>query len=601
MTIRIDTIQFLLYNLYMLYLLYLKSGFIKKFPLTKKSITIGRSPGSDLLLNESFVSQKHARITVSKEHVFIEDLGSTNGIFIESKKILKSKIEINQHFRIGYINMFLKEGNPQDFILSKKVQPILNRISNMLITQGDKTQEAINLLYTEPMIEMLQIGFKLEDFNDMFTFASRIFDQTLKKGCLVLITRENSNNIIESKWNYNQAHYPVLFEIFQSEDIFKNTHINEPITDSFYYCSFPFVLSSRSMLLIYLLETDKPIGKKRIEFLKDLSVEISIIDSLIQQNKPIPEMTDQFNPPIITSNQIMLNFLAKCKKIAKSDLFVIIEGETGTGKELIAQFIHHNSKQKSGHFIALNCAAIPENLMEDELFGHERGAFTDAKNQRKGKLELSSGGTLVLDEIGDMPLSLQKKVLRAIQEGQFYRIGGNQPISVHLRIICLTNTNIEELVTKDFFREDLYYRLNHVTLKMLPLRERKEDIVPLINYFMRKFSHENQVTIRGFSQEAIAALEQYDWPGNIRELQNEMKKIISLADNDEMIHLSMLKESIQCFYQEKKSNPIAHIKSEKQEIVQLLEKHKWNKTLVAKEMDISRTALYQKLIKFSIK
>lgn len=585
----------------MLYLLYLKSGFIKKFPLTQKTITIGRSPGSDLLLNESFVSQKHARITVSKDHVFIEDLGSTNGIFIESRKILKSKIEINQHFRIGYINMFLKEGNPQDFILSKKVQPILNRISNMLTTQGDKTQEVINLLYAEPMIEMLQIGFKLEDFNDMFTHASRVFDQTLKKGCLVLITRENGNNIIESKWNYNQTYYPVLFEIFQSEDIFKNTHINEPITNSFYFCSFPFVLSSRSMLMIYLLETDKPIGKKKIEFLKDLSVEISIIDSVIQQNKPISEIASQFNPPIITSNQIMLNFLAKCKKIAKSDLFVIIEGETGTGKELIAQFIHQHSKQKSGHFIALNCAAIPENLMEDELFGHERGAFTDAKNQRKGKLELSSGGTLILDEIGDMPLSLQKKVLRAIQEGQFYRIGGNQPISVYLRIICLTNTNIEELVRKQIFREDLYYRLNHVTLKMLPLRERKEDIVPLINYFLRIFSHENQVTIRGFSQETIAALEQYDWPGNIRELQNEMKKIISLSDNDEMIHLSMLKESIQRFYQENKLIPISHTKNEKQKIIQLLEKHKWNKTLVAKEMDISRTALYQKLIKYSIK
>jgi two-component system response regulator AtoC len=601
MTICIDTFQVLLYNLYMLYLLYLKSGFIKKFPLTKKTITIGRSSASDLLLNESFVSQKHVRITVSKNHIFIEDLGSTNGIFVESKKILKAKIEINQHFRIGYINMFLKEGNPQDFILSKKVQPILNRISNMLTTQGDKTQEAINLLYTEPMIEMLQIGFKLEDFNDMFTFASRVFDQTLKEGCLVLITRENSNIIIESKWNYNQTYYPVLFEIFQSEDIFKKTHVNEPISDSFYFCSFPFVLSSQSMLMIYLIETDKPIKKKQIEFLKDLSVEITIIDSLIQQNKPIPEMANQFNPPIITSNQIMLNFLAKCKKIANSDLYVILQGETGTGKELIARFIHHHSKQKAGHFVALNCAAIPENLMEDELFGHEKGAFTDAKNQRKGKLEHSSGGTLVLDEIGDMPVSLQKKVLRAIQEGQFYRIGGNVPISVQLRIICLTNTDIEELVKKGVFREDLYYRLNHITLKMLPLRERKEDIVPLINYFIRIFSHKHQITIKGFSQEAIAALEQYDWPGNIRELQNEMKKIISLAENDEMIHLSLLKESIQHYYQDKKTSQTHLINSEKEEIIQLLKKHKWNKTLVAKDMGISRTALYQKLIKHNIK
>ena len=585
----------------MLYLLYLKSGFIKKFPLTKKAITIGRSANSDLLLNESFVSLKHARITIFKDHIFIEDLGSTNGIFIETKKILKSKIKINQHFRIGYINIFLKQGNPQDFILSKKAQPILNRISNILTTQADKTQEAINLLYTEPMIKMLQIGFKLEEFSDMFIFATPVFDQTLGKGCLVLITRENSNNIIESKWNYNETYYPVLFEIFQFENIFEKTHINEPITESFHFCSFPFVLSSRSMLMIYLQKTKKPIVQKKIEFLKDLSVEISIIDSLIQQNKPLSESGNQFSPHIITNNQIMPNFLAKCKKIANSDLFVIIGGETGTGKELIAKFIHFHSKQKSGNFVALNCAAIPENLMEDELFGHEKGAFTDAKNQRKGKLELSSGGTLVLDEIGDMPLSLQKKLLRAIQEGQFYRIGGNQPIRVKFRIICLTHTVIEELVKTNIFREDLYYRLNHVTLRILPLRERKEDIVPLINYFVRLFSHETQITIKGFSQEAITALELYDWPGNIRELQNEIKKVISLADDNDMIHLSKLKESIQHFYQERKPTPVSNIKTEKQRIIKLLEKYKWNKTLVAKEIQISRTALYQKLNKYKIK
>jgi len=154
-----------------------------------------------------------------------------------------------------YINIFLKQGNPQDFILSKKAQPILNRISNILTTQADKTQEAISLLYTEPMIEMLQIGFKLEEFSDMFIFATPVFDQTLENGCLVLITRENRNNIIESKWNYNETYYPVLFEIFQFENIFEKTHINEQITESFHFCSFPFVLSSRSMLMIYLQKT----------------------------------------------------------------------------------------------------------------------------------------------------------------------------------------------------------------------------------------------------------------------------------------------------------------------------------------------------------
>jgi transcriptional regulator with PAS, ATPase and Fis domain len=585
----------------MLYLLYLRSGFIKKFPLTKKTIIIGRSSENDLILNESFVSQKHAKINVFKKHIIVEDLGSTNGIFIDSTKIHKVKIELNQYFRIGYVNIFLKEGNVQDFVISKKVQPVLNKISKMFTTKGDKTQEAIKLLYTEPLIEMLQIGFKLEEFIDIFRFAKKVLNQVLKKGNLVLITRENNNNIIESKWNYNQKYYPYILEILQFEDVFQKTRINKKIADSFSFCSFPFISSTRNLLLIYLLKTEKSIPSKSIEFLKDLSVEISIIDSLIEQNKIITEKEIIEVPEIITNNQILLNFLSKCKKIAVSDLFVIIKGETGTGKELVAKFIHSKSKRNSGNFVALNCAAIPENLMEAELFGHEKGAFTDAKNQRKGKLELSSGGTLVLDEIGNMPLSLQKKLLRAIQEEHFYRIGGNQPIKVDLRIICLTHSNILELLKKEAFREDLYYRLNHVTLKILPLRERKEDIVPLINHFVKIFSKESQITIKGFSQESIKALEIYDWPGNVRELQNEIKKIISLSDYDDIIDLSMLKDAIIHFYNQRKKPSEEFKETEKEKILKLLKKHRWNKTLVSREMKISRTALYEKLGKYKMK
>ncbi|MCK4836457.1 MAG: sigma 54-interacting transcriptional regulator [Candidatus Aminicenantes bacterium] len=585
----------------MLYLLYLRSGFIKKFPLTKKTIIIGRSSKNDLSINESFISQKHAKINVFKKHIIVEDLGSTNGIFIETTKIHKAKIEINQYFRIGYLNIFLKEGNVQDFVISKKVQPVLNRISKMFTVKGDKTQEAIKLLYSEPLIEMLQIGFKLEEFVDIFRFAKKVFDRALGKGSLILITRENNNNIIESKWNYKKEYYPLILEILQLENIFQKTRINEKILDAFYFCSFPFISSVRCMLFIYLLETEESIPQKTIKFLKDLSVEISIIDSLIEQNKKIIQKEKAEIPEIITNNPIMLNFLSKCKRIANSDLFVIIEGETGTGKELVAKFIHFNSKRNSGNFVALNCAAIPENLMENELFGHEKGAFTDAKNQRKGKLDLSSGGTFVLDEIGNMPLSLQKKLLRAIQEEQFYRIGGNLPIKVDLRIICLTHTNILELLKKEIFREDLYYRLNHVTLKILPLRERKEDIAPLINHFVKIFSKENQITIKGFSKEAIKAMEMYDWPGNVRELQNEIKKIISLSDDDDIIDLSRLKDEIIHFYNQRKKPSEKFNETEKEIMLNLLKKHRWNKTLVSREMKISRTALYQKLNKFNIK
>lgn len=584
----------------MLYLLYLKSGFIKKFPLSKKTITIGRAPTNDLSLDEPLISHKHAKINVFENHIEIEDLDTTNGIFIETNRIHKARLEINQYFRIGYLNFFLKEGNAQDFIVSKKVQPVLKKISNKLAVKGDKTHEAIRVLYTEPLIEMLQIGFQLDEFVDIFKFAKKVFDKTLKKGCLVLVTQESNNNIIESKWNYNNKYYPYIFEILQFEDIFQEAHVRGKLTDSYSFCSFPFISNTRSLLLIYLLKTVKSIPLETIEFLKDLSVEVSIINSLTDQNKIIIGKGKIKVPEIITNNHILLNFLAKCKKIAASDLYVIIEGETGTGKELIAKFIHSQSKKNSGNFVALNCAAIPENLMEDELFGHEKGAFTDAKDQRKGKLELSSGGTLVFDEISDMPVSLQKKLLRAIQEEQFYRIGGNQPIKVDLRIICLTQKNIFDLMKKKGFREDLYYRLSHVTLKIMPLRERKEDIGPLINHFVKIYSEENQISIKGFSKEVIKALEMYDWPGNVRELQNEIHKAISLSEDDDLVDLSILKDEIIHFYNERKTSSGEFDENEKERILKLLKENKWNKTVVSKEMNISRTALYEKLKKYNI-
>jgi len=360
------------------------------------------------------------------------------------------------------------------------------------------------------------------------------------------------------------------------------------------------------MVLVYMTNSAVPEGTA--DFLEGLAMEISVIHSLLEQSqRPRAEKVDKDKdkgkrekvPEIITVNPKMLNLLAQCKKIAGSNLFVLIEGETGTGKELLARYIHFQSRRSYGNFIALNCAAIPENLMENELFGHEKGAFTDASTQRMGKLELASGGTLVLDEIGDMPLNLQAKLLRTLQEGQFYRVGGNVPIKVDLRIICLTNKNVKELMEKKTFREDLYYRIAHVSLRVPPLRERKEDIVPLINHFMEIASNETGIIIKGFSDKAIKAMEVYDWPGNVREFENEMAKILNLSEHNDIIDLDMLKAEIADFY-EANSPDYWSPEKEKAILTMLLEKHRWNKSLAAKELNISRTTLYEKLKKHGL-
>jgi transcriptional regulator with GAF, ATPase, and Fis domain len=216
--------------------------------------------------------------------------------------------------------------------------------------------------------------------------------------------------------------------------------------------------------------------------------------------------------------------------VAKSNTTVLIRGETGTGKELIAGAIHHNSLRTSRNFVKVNCAALQENLLESELFGHEKGAFTGADKQRIGRFEQADGGTLFLDEIGDMSPSTQAKILRVLQEHEFERLGGTRTLRVDVRLIAATNRDLSAMVQAGQFREDLYYRLNVVSIEMPPLRERKDDIVPLANSFIQRFSAELKKRIEGLDLDAQKLLLRYNWPGNIRELENTIERAMLLAE-----------------------------------------------------------------------
>ncbi|MCP4154419.1 MAG: sigma 54-dependent Fis family transcriptional regulator [bacterium] len=579
----------------MLYLIYLRNGFIKKFPLDKDEILLGRAISCDLSIEESFISKEHAKLTLKENSIAIHDMGSTNGVFTEEGETRNTQITLNQWFRIGHLKFFLKKGNPAEFEISDKIQPLFKGIYSNIESKGYKTNTALNILYAESLVEMLQIGFSLDKCGNLFEFADKILQTTLKKGCLLLVSKADKSWRIESQWNYTDQYKAAFKAITQHKSLLKEDYENIPIA-KIHFSSF--FLKDQDMVLIYILET--PLKGEIIAFLKTLSIEVSVIQSLIQQGSPDKDKNNTTKAPeIITTNSTMLNLLSKCKKIAKSNLFALIEGETGTGKELFARFIHYHSKRSHGEFVALNCAAIPENLMEVELFGHEKGAFTDASIQRKGKLELASGGTLVLDEIGDMPLNLQVKLLRTIQEEQFYRIGSNRPIKVDLRIICMTNQNIKEMMQKKTFREDLYYRIAHVSLKIPPVRERKEDIIPLLDHFTALAAKDTGIFIKGFSDKAVKAMETYDWPGNVREFENEMYKIISLSESNDIVGVDVLKEEINEFFKSIIIMPDTG-KSEKTKLLMLLKRHKWNKSLVAKELNFSRTTLYEKLKKYGI-
>src|SRR5918994_1985967 len=234
---------------------------------------------------------------------------------------------------------------------------------------------------------------------------------------------------------------------------------------------------------------------------------------------------------IIGSSGALEKVLGVVRKVAKANTTVLVRGETGTGKELIAGAIHHNSHRAARTFIKVNCAALQENLLESELFGHEKGAFTSADKQRIGRFEQADGGTLFLDEIGDMSPSTQAKILRVLQEHEFERLGGTRTLRVDVRLIAATNRDLPAMVASGHFREDLYYRLNVVTIDMPPLRDRKEDILPLAGWFMRRFSSELKKKVDGLEADAQKLLMRYNWPGNIRELENAIERAALLAES----------------------------------------------------------------------
>ncbi len=242
---------------------------------------------------------------------------------------------------------------------------------------------------------------------------------------------------------------------------------------------------------------------------------------------------------IIYASDAMKSLIDRVKRLAPTDASVLIAGETGTGKELVAQALHQNSPRRKKPFVALNCAALSEHLLESELFGHVRGAYTDAQSDRMGRFEYAHGGTLFLDEVGDMPMPTQIKLLRVLESGEIVRVGENKPIEVNVRILSATNCDLEQAIADGTFREDLYHRLKVVTLHLPPLRQRREDIVPLIDHFRKEFSRRHKKTVRGISGGASKRLFAFDWPGNVRQLRNVLESMV-VIDMDQLLDVDDL-------------------------------------------------------------
>ena len=368
------------------------------------------------------------------------------------------------------------------------------------------------------------------------------------------------------------------------------TAVSAMKSGAYHYINKPFELEELKLLIEKGLETKSLINEvRRLHRQQKEEFQNSHIHGVSPQIQYVKEL---------------IGMISKTHKTS-----VLIQGESGTGKELAANAIHYNSKRGNKPLMKINCSAIPDSLLESELFGYEKGAFTDAKNTKKGLFELADGGTVFLDEIGDMKPFLQSKILRVLENQTFMRVGGEREIKVDVRIIAATNKNLEGLVREGLFRKDLYYRLKVMVIEMPPLRDRVEDILMLSNLFIEENNREHNKSIRGFNEEAKKLLIQYHWPGNVRELRNVIERAMILTDQDFITHKQLPFELKQTggFDQTMSAPEVSEITDEmsldnveKIHLSKVLKSLEWNKSKASKVLGISRATLRAKIRKYSL-
>lgn len=318
------------------------------------------------------------------------------------------------------------------------------------------------------------------------------------------------------------------------------------------------------------------------------------------------EAEERLFPEIIGESPKMLEVFEIMKKVIKTDSTILITGETGTGKELVARAIHYNGSRRDGAFVAVNCSALTETLLETELFGHVKGSFTGAIAEKKGLFEVADKGTFFMDEIGDISPNLQAKLLRVLQEGVIKKVGGTQDIKVDVRLIAATNRDITKEVDRGSFRRDLYYRISVVEIHLPPLRERKEDIPILAEHFLKKFSQKLNKDIKRFSPSAMKLLCDYDWPGNVRELEHEIERAVILNETNEITPDDLSERirsgGVALKIEEIKTRSLKGVLNnyEKKIIAELLGEMRWNKTKVAEVLGITRQALNKKIERYDL-
>jgi transcriptional regulator with GAF, ATPase, and Fis domain len=529
------------------------------FPLAEGTHFVGREFESAIQLDEVAVSRRHCSITRAGDRCTVRDLGSHNGTFVNGSAVKEADMAPGDEIHIGssrFVLLAPGELRPEDSIYLSSTHELdlppspgtaailrtLLRVSTLLHSfqglhdaRGTPAREGLARLLLTLLFEMIpaEFGAVLLDEGDPARPFSLVLQLESAKPLAV------SRTVIERVVQRRAAVW--IGGGGFDEDIADAPSPGDAPALS--VLAAPLVVRGEVAVVLYLQTTnvERPFDETDLQCIGAAAGMAAVAwenasylewlqrtnDQLLEELKPKHEM--------VGSSPKMLELQRMIAKAAPSAATVLILGESGTGKELLARAIHRNSPRAKGPFVAINCAALTDTLLESELFGHEKGAFTGAVGQKKGKLEVAAGGTVFLDEIGEMAPLLQAKLLRVLQERQMERVGGTQTVKLDIRLVVATNRDLEEEARKGNFRQDLYYRLNVVTLKCPPLRERPEDILALANHFARRFAERCGRPITGIAPAARAYLQSYSWPGNVRELENTIERAVVLGSSDTIL------------------------------------------------------------------
>ncbi len=550
----------------------------KTFAVSGAEFSIGREESNSVCVKEKLVSRHHAVIRKDETGEFsITDLNSRNGTFVNSVPIKERKLESGDRIQVGdSLFLFLPDGMESAADVGTASRPVrfddehlatssviqLRPEDSLYLTFHNKPRSAPATERTvSDLTTLLKICSQINSMRGQAPLEHKllelIFDAVPADSGAILLSESSNPFVPAASWSRRSAmnnavvvSRSVIEKVVETRAAFLSNDIVDSNTPEAHeslrrrdvqaVLAVPMLLFDKVTGVIYL-ETKEP----QVRFDEDhlqLMMGIAGMASIAIENAKQMEWLETENRRLRSDINIEHSMVGESPrmraiyqfvaKVAPTDSTVLIRGESGTGKELVARAIHSNSARSGKPFVAINCAALTETLLESELFGHERGAFTGAVAQKKGKLETADGGTLFLDEIGELAPALQAKILRVLQERQFERVGGTRSIHVDIRLIAATNRDLEQAIQAGTFRQDLFYRLNVLTITMPPLRERREDIPLLSSYFAKRCSEKSARSVKGISSEARQCLVSYEWPGNVRELENAIERAVVLGTTE---------------------------------------------------------------------